>query len=118
MGEPDEVAKAAVFLASDDSSIVTGIELFVDGAAVKFDQRKLMEDGDAYDRGENALGLWRVSADRIAQAATGKGKRTEIDHLNGFIARRGEALGVVTPANRLLHAIVKSCWAQKSTVRR
>ena len=31
MGEPDEVAKAAMFLASDDSSFVTGIELFVDG---------------------------------------------------------------------------------------
>jgi NAD(P)-dependent dehydrogenase (short-subunit alcohol dehydrogenase family) len=31
MGTPDEIAKAAVFLASDDSSFVTGIELFVDG---------------------------------------------------------------------------------------
>jgi len=31
MGNPDEIAKAAVFLASDDSSFVTGIELFVDG---------------------------------------------------------------------------------------
>jgi NAD(P)-dependent dehydrogenase (short-subunit alcohol dehydrogenase family) len=31
MGDPDEVAKAALFLASDDSSFVTGIELFVDG---------------------------------------------------------------------------------------
>jgi NAD(P)-dependent dehydrogenase (short-subunit alcohol dehydrogenase family) len=31
MGSPDEVAKAVSFLASDDSSFVTGIELFVDG---------------------------------------------------------------------------------------
>ncbi len=31
LGTPDEVAKAVVFLASDDSSYITGTELFVDG---------------------------------------------------------------------------------------
>jgi NAD(P)-dependent dehydrogenase (short-subunit alcohol dehydrogenase family) len=30
-GSPDEVARVASFLASDDASYITGIELFVDG---------------------------------------------------------------------------------------
>ncbi len=36
-----------------------------------------------------------------------RGKPTEIDHLNGFVARRGEALGVATPVNRALTALVR-----------
>jgi NAD(P)-dependent dehydrogenase (short-subunit alcohol dehydrogenase family) len=35
MGEPDEIAKAALFLASDNSSFITGIELFVDGGGAQ-----------------------------------------------------------------------------------
>jgi NAD(P)-dependent dehydrogenase (short-subunit alcohol dehydrogenase family) len=35
LGTPDEIAKAAVFLASDDSSFITGIELFVDGGTAQ-----------------------------------------------------------------------------------
>ncbi|PHM06755.1 glucose 1-dehydrogenase [Nostoc sp. 'Peltigera malacea cyanobiont' DB3992] len=35
VGKPDEIAKAVVFLASDDSSFVNGIELFVDGGVAQ-----------------------------------------------------------------------------------
>src|SRR2546425_691321 len=35
LGNPDEIAKAVVFLASDDSSFITGIELFVDGGTAQ-----------------------------------------------------------------------------------
>jgi 2-dehydropantoate 2-reductase len=34
-------------------------------------------------------------------------KPSEIDHLNGYIARRGAELGIHTPVNRCLHALVK-----------
>lgn len=36
-----------------------------------------------------------------------RGKRSEIDHLNGYVLRQGEALGVATPVNRVLHMLVK-----------
>ncbi|HXD39535.1 MAG TPA: ketopantoate reductase family protein [Ramlibacter sp.] len=36
-----------------------------------------------------------------------RGKRSEIDYLNGFIVRRGEALGIATPANRVLWTLVR-----------
>jgi 2-dehydropantoate 2-reductase len=37
-----------------------------------------------------------------------RGKPTEIDHLNGHIVREGERLGIATPLNRALHALVKA----------
>lgn len=59
---------------------------------------------------------WQA-AQRIAQSMPGqlsstaqdlaRGKPTEIDHLNGFVARKGEALGIATPVNRTLAVLVK-----------
>ena len=31
LGEPEEIAAAVAYLASDDASFVTGLELYVDG---------------------------------------------------------------------------------------
>jgi 2-dehydropantoate 2-reductase len=36
-----------------------------------------------------------------------RGKPSEIDYLNGYIVRKGSELGVATPVNRALHALVK-----------
>ena len=36
-----------------------------------------------------------------------RGKRTEIDSLNGYIARRGDELGLPTPVNHTLYTLVK-----------
>ena len=36
-----------------------------------------------------------------------RGRRTEIDYLNGLVVRRGEVQGIATPANRVLWSLVK-----------
>ena len=44
-----------------------------------------------------------------------RGKPSEIDHLNGFVVRRGAELGVATPVNQTLHALVKLVEAGRET---
>ena len=63
-----------------------------------------------------------AAVDRIATSMPGqvsstcqdlrRGKPTEIDHLNGYIVREGERLGVATPLNRALWALVKALEAR------
>jgi 2-dehydropantoate 2-reductase len=44
-----------------------------------------------------------------------RGKPTEIDYLNGHIVRRGKALGIRTPANQVLWALVKLLEAKATS---
>ena len=56
--------------------------------------------------------VWKIG-DALAGATSStaqdlaRGNRTEIDSLNGYIVRRGAELGVPTPANQTLHALIK-----------
>lgn len=43
-----------------------------------------------------------------------RGKPSEIDHLNGFVARRGAERGIATPVNQALYALVKLVEAQRA----
>ena len=61
--------------------------------------------------------VWRF-AEKVARVYSStaqdleRGKRTEIDALNGFVVRRGARLGVRTPVNQSLLALVKLREAQ------
>jgi len=65
--------------------------------------------------------VW-AAVDRIATSMPGqvsstcqdlrRGKPTEIDHLNGYVVRQGDRLGVPVPLNRALHALVKAMEAR------
>jgi 2-dehydropantoate 2-reductase len=46
-----------------------------------------------------------------------RNKRTEIDSLNGYISRRGAALGVATPVNHALFTLVKLAESAGNSVR-
>lgn len=68
------------------------------------------------DVGASVRGIAETMPNQFSSTAQdmARGKRSEIDHLNGLIVRRGEALGVPTPANRMLHVLVKLLEGERS----
>ena len=65
-----------------------------------------LPDGDMV---EVALRIGESMANAISSTAQdlARGRLTEIDSLNGYLVRRGAELGVATPVNQTLHALVK-----------
>ena len=69
-------------------------------------------DGRRLDQDEALRAIDAIAATMPQQVSStaqdlARGRPTEIDHLNGFVARRGAQLGVDTPVNRTLHALVR-----------
>lgn len=75
-------------------------------------------DGQSLELDECLQAVERLAPAMPAQLSStaqdlARGKPSEIDHLNGFVARRGAELGVPTPVNRTLHALVKLAEAAR-----
>lgn len=69
-------------------------------AGVRFPEGDLLEA--VFQLGNTMAGAISSTAQDIA-----RGKYTEIDSLNGYVARRGAELGIAAPVNQALHALVK-----------
>jgi 2-dehydropantoate 2-reductase len=63
--------------------------------------------GDVYEAVERIARTMPGQFSSTAQDVR-RGKPSEIDHLNGFVAREGRRLGVPTPVNQALWALVKA----------
>ncbi len=92
---------------------------FVQAAGVEPVMRDVVQEGLAVAQGLGVSvpgDIWQA-VQHIGQSMPGqysstaqdlaRGKRSEIDHLNGHVVRRGALLDIPTPANRVLHTIVK-----------
>lgn len=62
--------------------------------------------GDSWEAVRNIARAMPMQYSSTAQDVK-RQKPSEIDHLNGYVVRRGAALGIPTPANRALHTVVK-----------
>ena len=85
-------------------TVVNEVLAVAKAAGVDMPNVKTSEDGMA-----GAMKIATQMSDAFSSTAQDvqRGKRTEIDSLNGYIARRGKELGVATPANFALYAMVK-----------
>ncbi len=91
----------------------------VQGAGVETLMHEVVEECLAVAKGEGvtvAGDAWeavrQIARTMPAQLSStaqdlARGKPTEIDHLNGYVLRKGAALGIATPVNRVLHTLVK-----------
>jgi 2-dehydropantoate 2-reductase len=81
-------------------------------AAVRETVAVARADGTELDADNLVAATWKLAsalAEQYSSTAQDimRGKPTEIDALNGYVAQRGAALGIPVPVNRTLHALVR-----------
>jgi 2-dehydropantoate 2-reductase len=114
-------AKLVVNCAYNALSAITQLPYgkLIQGAGVRDAMRDVVEETLAVAKASGVkmasdmlARTWKIAEAMPAQYSStaqdlARGKPTEIDHLNGYVVRKGEALGIPTPANRALYALVK-----------
>ena len=65
-----------------------------------------MPDVDLYEAGRKLTQELAAAAYSSTAQDLMRGRKTEIDSLNGYIAREGARHGIATPLNQTLHALV------------
>jgi 2-dehydropantoate 2-reductase len=68
--------------------------------------------GDAWGQVQAIARSMATQSSSTAQDLA-RGKPSEIDYLNGHVVRQGERLGIATPVNRTLQALVKTLEAKR-----
>ena len=114
-------AKLIINCAYNGLSAITQLPYgqLVQGAGVEGMMRDVVEECLAVAKGggvsmpedmwETVWGIARAMPAQFSSTAQDLARRkpSEIDHLNGYVLRKGEALGIPTPVNRALHALVR-----------
>lgn len=98
-------ARYGKLAARDDIREIMRLSVLEAGAVARAEGAPLPEEdfvGAAWKLADSMSNALSSTAQDIA-----RGKKTEIDSLNGYVARRGAALGIATPVNQTLCALVK-----------
>lgn len=89
-------------------------ELVAESVAVARAEGVTLDDADAQFASAMRLGEAMRQASSSMEQDLARGRRTEIDSLNGYVAERGARLGVSVPVNRALATLVRRLERQRS----
>jgi len=94
-------------IVSDPGTVATLRSIVDECVAVAAADGVRLEPAGALHAAALALGGAMTGATSSTEQDLARGRPTEIDSLNGYVVRRGDALGVPVPVNRALHALVR-----------
>ena len=96
--------KLAIYCVGSILNAITGLQSLAEGDDIRELMRNLGEEIVAVVEAGHVTSFPMASVGQDLR----KGKRTEIDYLNGYIVSLGRRYGVPTPVNHCIYALVKS----------